>query len=86
MTFYSKTMFCVGIALLGLQVVAQKDANPKIYQYATLNALMEGGYDGDLTMKELQKKGILVWVLLTNLMAKWYGFFYFDFLNSFDLF
>ena len=79
MTFYSKTMFCVGIALLGLPVVAQKDANPKIYQYATINALMEGGYDGDLTMKELQKKGILVWVLLTNLMAKWYGFSIFIF-------
>lgn len=57
MTFYSKTMICVGLALLGLPVVAQKDANPKIYQYATINALMEGGYDGDLTMKELQKKG-----------------------------
>jgi len=36
---------------------AQKDKNTTIYQYATINALMEGGFDGDLTIKELQKKG-----------------------------
>lgn len=42
---------------MGVQAVAQKDSNKKIYQYATINALMEGGYDGDLTMKDLKKKG-----------------------------
>lgn len=36
---------------------AQKDKNTSIYQYATINALMEGGFDGDLTIKDLQKKG-----------------------------
>jgi acetolactate decarboxylase len=36
---------------------AQKDKNTAIYQYATINALMEGGFDGDLTIKDLQKKG-----------------------------
>lgn len=57
MAFYSKTMLWVGVALLGMQAVAQKNANKKIYQYATINALMEGGFDGDLTLEELQKKG-----------------------------
>ncbi|MGA9639289.1 acetolactate decarboxylase [Flavobacterium sp.] len=36
---------------------AQSHQNETIYQYATINALMEGGYDGELTMKNLQKKG-----------------------------
>ena len=35
----------------------QSDKNTKVYQYATINALMEGGYDGELKMEELQKKG-----------------------------
>jgi acetolactate decarboxylase len=36
---------------------AQKDKNTTIYQYATINALMEGGFDGDMTLAALQKKG-----------------------------
>jgi acetolactate decarboxylase len=36
---------------------AQKDKNTTIYQYATINALMEGGFDGDITFQDLQKKG-----------------------------
>lgn len=36
---------------------AQKDKNTSIYQYATINALMEGGFDGDITLAALQKKG-----------------------------
>jgi acetolactate decarboxylase len=36
---------------------AQKDKNTSIYQYATINALMEGGFDGDITLVALQKKG-----------------------------
>jgi acetolactate decarboxylase len=36
---------------------AQKDKNTTIYQYATINALMEGGFDGDMTFAALQKKG-----------------------------
>jgi acetolactate decarboxylase len=36
---------------------AQKDKNTSVYQYATINALMEGGFDGDITLAELQKKG-----------------------------
>jgi acetolactate decarboxylase len=35
----------------------QSDRNTNLYQYATINALMEGGYDGELKMEELQKKG-----------------------------
>ncbi|MNX46707.1 Alpha-acetolactate decarboxylase precursor [compost metagenome] len=36
---------------------AQKGKNTSIYQYATINALMEGGFDGDITLAALQKKG-----------------------------
>lgn len=36
---------------------AQKDKNATVYQYATINALMEGGFDGDMTLTALQKKG-----------------------------
>lgn len=36
---------------------AQTPKNTTIYQYATINSLMEGGFDGDMTMEDLQKKG-----------------------------
>jgi acetolactate decarboxylase len=43
--------------LFSFSSIAQKHKNTKVYQYSTINALMEGGFDGDMTMEDLQKKG-----------------------------
>ncbi|MEO8240651.1 MAG: acetolactate decarboxylase [Flavobacterium sp.] len=56
MTFRFKVigLLCVFLSFSG---IAQKHKNTKVYQYSTINALMEGGFDGDMTMEVLQKKG-----------------------------
>jgi acetolactate decarboxylase len=57
MTHSLKTIGFLAIMLSFFTSYAQKDKNTTIYQYATINALMEGGFDGDLTLAALQKKG-----------------------------
>jgi acetolactate decarboxylase len=57
MTNSLKTIGFLCIALSFFTSNAQKDKNTTIYQYATINALMEGGFDGDMTLAALQKKG-----------------------------
>jgi len=56
MNSFSKTILYLFIFSF-FTSTAQKDKNTTIHQYATINALMEGGFDGDLTIKDLQKKG-----------------------------
>jgi acetolactate decarboxylase len=57
MTHSLKTISFLAIVLSFFTSYAQKDKNTTIYQYATINALMEGGFDGDMTLAALQKKG-----------------------------
>ena len=57
MTFRLKSLGILCILFSFLSSMAQVQKNTTVYQYATINALMEGGFDGDLTMEELQKKG-----------------------------
>jgi acetolactate decarboxylase len=57
MTNALKTITFLFIALSFFTSTAQKDKNTTVYQYATINALMEGGFDGDMTLAALQKKG-----------------------------
>jgi acetolactate decarboxylase len=57
MTYSLKAIGFLCIMLSYFSSNAQKDKNTTIYQYATINALMEGGFDGDMTLAELQKKG-----------------------------
>jgi acetolactate decarboxylase len=57
MTYSLKAIGFLCIMLSFFSSNAQKDKNTTIYQYATINALMEGGFDGDMTLAELQKKG-----------------------------
>ena len=57
MTHSLKTIGFLAIVLSFFTSYAQKDKNTTIYQYATINALMEGGFDGDMTLAALQKKG-----------------------------
>ncbi|WP_269221905.1 acetolactate decarboxylase [Flavobacterium sp. IMCC34518] len=57
MTHSLKTITFLLIVLSFFTSSAQKDKNTTIYQYATINALMEGGFDGDMTLAALQKKG-----------------------------
>lgn len=57
MTNSSKTITFLLILFSFFTSTAQKDKNTKVYQYATINALMEGGFDGDMTLSALQKKG-----------------------------
>ncbi|WP_268849005.1 acetolactate decarboxylase [Flavobacterium aestivum] len=57
MTNTLKTIGFICIALSFFKSNAQKDKNTAVYQYATINALMEGGFDGDMTLAALQKKG-----------------------------
>ncbi|WP_264565290.1 acetolactate decarboxylase [Flavobacterium sp. N3904] len=57
MTYSLKAISFILITLSYFTSNAQKDRNTKIYQYATINALMEGGFDGDMTFSDLQKKG-----------------------------
>lgn len=57
MTHSLKTIGFLAIVLSFFTSYAQKDKNTSIYQYATINALMEGGFDGDMTFAALQKKG-----------------------------
>ena len=57
MTYRLKTIGFLCIALTFFTSTAQKDKNTTVYQYATINALMEGGFDGDMTLAALQKKG-----------------------------
>jgi acetolactate decarboxylase len=57
MTHSLKTIGFLAIVLSFFTSFAQKDKNTTIYQYATINALMEGGFDGDLNLGALQKKG-----------------------------
>jgi acetolactate decarboxylase len=56
----TNTLKAIGFLCVALSFFtsnAQKDKNTTIYQYATINALMEGGFDGDMTLSALQKKG-----------------------------
>ena len=56
----TNTLKAIGFLCMALSFFtsnAQKDKNTTIYQYATINALMEGGFDGDMTLAALQKKG-----------------------------
>jgi acetolactate decarboxylase len=57
MTNSLKTITFLFTALSYFTSTAQKDKNTTVYQYATINALMEGGFDGDMTLAALQKKG-----------------------------
>jgi acetolactate decarboxylase len=57
MTNFFKTIGFICIALSFFSSNAQKHKNTTVYQYATINALMEGGFDGDMTLEALQKKG-----------------------------
>jgi acetolactate decarboxylase len=57
MTSFSKTISFLFILFSFFTSTAQKDKNTTVYQYATINALMEGGFDGDMTLAALQKKG-----------------------------
>lgn len=57
MTNPLKTILFLFIVFSFFTSIAQKDKNTTIYQYATINALMEGGFDGDLNLGALQKKG-----------------------------
>lgn len=57
MTNPLKTIGFLCLAFSFFTSTAQKDKNSSVYQYATINALMEGGFDGDITLAELQKKG-----------------------------
>lgn len=57
MTNSLKTITFLFAALSYFTSTAQKDKNTTVYQYATINALMEGGFDGDMTLAALQKKG-----------------------------
>lgn len=56
----TNTLKAIGFLCVALSFFtsnAQKDKNTTIYQYATINALMEGGFDGDMALAALQKKG-----------------------------
>jgi acetolactate decarboxylase len=57
MTNRLKTIGFLCMALSFFTSTAQKDKNTTVYQYATINALMEGGFDGDMILAALQKKG-----------------------------
>lgn len=57
MTYPLKTITFLLLTFTFFTSTAQKDKNTTIYQYATINALMEGGFDGDMTFQTLQKKG-----------------------------
>ena len=45
------------IGLLFFNVVASAQAQNSVYQVSTINALIQGVYDGQMTMKDLKKHG-----------------------------
>ena len=57
MQYHLKIISSLCLFLLLNSCKTQSDKNTKVYQYATINALMESAYDGELKMKALQKKG-----------------------------
>jgi acetolactate decarboxylase len=74
MTYHLKTITFLFIALTFFTSTAQKDKNTTVYQYATINALMEGWFDGDMTLAALQKKGSFAIGTFNELDGEMIGF------------
>jgi len=53
--FKQSILFIVGLMLF-TGLVSAKNQN-SMYQVSTINALMQGVYDGDITIKTLQQQG-----------------------------